>query len=502
MKAAILFCALFIYHGIVAQDKFKCPCDKIGLDVKWAAENKVNCYFMSVPRDGSAASGKHNLAVAVAEAKSNASAREPLLYLHGGPGIATLGNLPKYLKSKTWDRMREDRPLVFFDYRGTGESEPLLCPGLDKTLAEASTKMSPAEVNTLKLELLRKCRAAHLAEGIDIASFSSHQSAQDANAVRLNLNIPTWSVYGVSHGTTVALNLLRDHAKSVNAMILDSPFPPNAPWLDFVRPFAVSFENLEQKILEDPNAAARFPTIRKSFANAYDSLNKEPLQIAVDNKGNTRPFTGNDFAWSIWNALLKPIALPVVPLAITEFEKRNASIVMPWMMSFSDPNGFGKFSEYQSKAILCFEGGPRSADDTKDALARKYPEFAAFNMDFEDELCAAWQPKGAPASAFLPVSSDVPVLVISGEYDPVCPPVFGELTAKTLSRSTFVTVPAASHAAIHADDCMRDLAIGFLAQPGAAVDTQCVANRPKVSFVTQDLASALEKVKKESAAKK
>ncbi len=487
------FFAAFIFLSVAAfAQNHQCPCEQIGLEAKWAAENAVKCYLMPVPRDSNPAPGKYYLAVAVAESQGK---HEPLLYLHGGPGIATLGNLPKYLKSETWQRIRDQRPLIFFDYRGTGASQPELCPGLEKELAEVSVKMPASELHAYKLEKLRKCRAAHLAEGIDVAAFSSNQSALDAEAIRNLLNIPLWNVYGVSHGSTVALNLLRNHPQSIRAMILDSPFPPNAPWLDFVRPFAKSFENLEHKIAADPTARARFPNIRETFASAVESLNTQPLQIAIDASGNTRPFTGNDFAWSIWYAMLKPVALPVVPLAISEFEKRNAAIVMDWMTAFSDPEGFGKFSDLQSKAILCYEGSPKTADDTKESLAKKYPEFAAFNIDFEDDLCAVWQPKRAPAKAFEPVVSDVPVLILSGEYDPVCPPIFGELASRTLPRSTFLSIPAESHAAIHADDCLRGIAMDFLLNPEVKVNTQCVARRPKILFATEDLKSELEKIK-------
>jgi hypothetical protein len=55
-------------------------------------------------------------------------------YLHGGPGIATLSNFPRYLKSKTFSKLRQNHALVFFDYRGTGFSEPVLCKTLDSTL--------------------------------------------------------------------------------------------------------------------------------------------------------------------------------------------------------------------------------------------------------------------------------------------------------------------------------------------------------------------------------
>ena len=85
----------------------------------WADSNKVSCYLIPVQRDvANKSAGTFNLAVVMAPALGKTN-ETPLLYLHGGPGIATLENVPKYLKSKTWDLIRKDRPIVFFDYRGT-----------------------------------------------------------------------------------------------------------------------------------------------------------------------------------------------------------------------------------------------------------------------------------------------------------------------------------------------------------------------------------------------
>jgi pimeloyl-ACP methyl ester carboxylesterase len=64
----------------------------------------------------------------------NVDPKEPLLYLHGGPGIATLSNFPRYLKSKTYSQLRQDHAVIFFDYRGTGFSEPTLCKTISDTL--------------------------------------------------------------------------------------------------------------------------------------------------------------------------------------------------------------------------------------------------------------------------------------------------------------------------------------------------------------------------------
>lgn len=475
----------------------RCPCSQIGIDASWADSNKVSCYLVPVYRDvTNKSAGKFKLAVAVAASLRNTK-EAPLLYLHGGPGIATLENLPKYLKSDTWNSIRQERSIVFFDYRGTGSSEPVLCPDVADSLSSAAGRnLSPEAMQSYRIKLFGQCRERHLSDGVDIASFNSFQMAEDAEHIRKSLQIDKWNVYGVSYGTTVALNLLRSYDKHIRSMILDSPFPPNAPWLDFVRPFAASFKVLEEKIGNDAVASQHFSATRTDFVKAVERLNKVPFKIVINDSGATYPFTGNDFAWSIWSALLKPAAIPFVPLTIKEVANGNDSVISKWAMAFSNPDAFGKFSEYQSKAVLCYEGTPRTQADTKASLQAQYPEFASFNMDFEDELCRAWQPTRASGKVFEPVTSKVPVLIFSGEYDPVCPPLFGEITAKTLSASTFINVPAASHAAIHADACTRQLAERFLSAPAKKPDVECIKGRKQISFITDSLAKALSGLKR------
>ena len=435
--------------------------------------------------------GKFYLAVLVAPS-INKTNESPLLYLHGGPGYATLGNVPRYLKSKTWELIRENRSLVFFDYRGTGFSEPKICPYINDSLARFSrNNISPVARQSYKIALYKKCRLQLLAEGIDVSAFNSFQLAEDAETIRKSLEIEKWNVYGVSFGTTVGLNLLRSHGKHIRSMILDSPFPPNAPWLDFVRPFDTTFKVLEANIAADPIAFSNFPSIRTDFVKAVTRLNTNPVKIKNKYFSGTYDFNGNDFAWSVWNAMLKPAAIPLVPLTIHEVGNGNDSVLSKWVVAFNSPSSFGVFSELQSKAILCYEGKPKTQADTKASLLAKYPEFSSFNIDFEGDVCEAWQPKSAGKQAFEPVVSKVPVLILSGEYDPVCPPLFGELTARTLSKSTFIIVPSASHAAIHVDDCIRNIAATFLSEPRKKLEVNCATNRPQIKFVTDSLTERL-----------
>jgi pimeloyl-ACP methyl ester carboxylesterase len=496
----LLLFFLFIKDNCLAQkNNFQCPCSKIGIDERWADSNKVQCFLIPVDKAYKQTSGgKYYLAAATAVSQ-NKSKELPLLYLHGGPGISTLGNLPSYLKSPTWKLMREKHDLVFFDYRGTGFSEPGLCTYLPDSLS-AFARTNPAQnaIKEKEVSLYQRCKDSLLKQGIHLETFSSFQLAADVDAIRQALKIDKWNVYSVSYGTTVALNVIRSFPSGLTSVILDSPFPPNAPWVDFVRPFDTCFKVLEKRLTQDASTAEQFATLRSDFAAAVKRLNEKPVRLLPPEKNDsayTYNYTGDDFAWSIWSAMLKPKAIPFVPLAIREVANGNDSVLQLWSTAFSSPDAHGKFSATQSNAILCFEGKPQNPEDSQDSLLKKYPELSSFNAGFNVPVCNVWRPDIPPKEIFDPVVSNVPVLILAGEYDPVCPPFFGELTAKTLSRSKFLLIPSASHAAIHADDCTRNIAYDFLSFPGKELPVQCIALRPKMVFLEKNLYSALKNYK-------
>jgi pimeloyl-ACP methyl ester carboxylesterase len=497
MKSILTFFFLsFIFPAFTfcQQNDYQCLCSKIGLKDTWADMAKVSCYLIPVDRDISKpSSSKFYLAAVVVSALTEKKV-PPLLYLHGGPGIATLENVPKYLQSKTWKTLRENQSLVFFDYRGTGYSEPALCPQLkDSLLSFSKTNPSPKQKKTYEASIYKKCKEQHLNEGIDITSFSAKQLAADADLIRKSLKITYWNVYGVSFGTTVALNMIRNHSKHIKAVILDSPFPTNAPWLDFVRPFDTCFQILVKNIDSYPLTASIFPTLRSDYVKAVQRLNNEPAKIK--NGFFSFDLSGDDFAWGIWNAMLSPKSIPFVPIAIKEIANGNDSILPKWITAFYQPNSFGTRSQTQSNAIMCFEGRPRDEAGKEASLRLNYPDFDSFISAFDEEVCNEWRPDIAGAEVFAPVVSDVPVLILSGEYDPVCPPLFGDITAATLSKAIHIVVPAASHAAIHADDCIRDIAINFLMNPNKKPNEKCVGERKKINFITADIMQALNNLK-------
>jgi pimeloyl-ACP methyl ester carboxylesterase len=340
-----------------------------------------------------------------------------------------------------------------------------------------------------------QCKTDLAKQNILLSDFSSLQSAADAEDIRKQLGIKKWNIYSVSHGTTVALNMMRKFSGNIQSVILDSPFPPNAPWSDFVHPFDISFKVLEENIKRDSINAKLFPSIRNDFIKVSKQLRNSPLLIPLaSNTGASKNylFDDGDFAWSVWTAMLSPRTIPLVPLALKEMAEGKDSILMLWAKRFNDPNAFGEFALAQSKAILLYESKPGSEEEKEQFIIQNFPDFAALIVPGRDSvLTELFRPDSPSMEYFDPVSSNIPTLILSGEYDPVCPPIFAKVTAKTLGQSQSIVVPAASHAAMNADDCTRNIVRRFYNDPLKKLETNCVDQREKIKFVISDLISLL-----------
>ncbi len=83
--------------------------------------------------------------------------------------------------------------------------------------------------------------------------------------------------------------------------------------------------------------------------------------------------------------------------------------------------------------------------------------------------------EAVPAALKEPVSSDVPVLLLSGEADPVTPPANGEQAAKTLTNSLHLVVPEMGHGQFYRG-CMPRVITSFIQQGSLEnLDTTCVS---------------------------
>ena len=73
--------------------------------------------------------------------------------------------------------------------------------------------------------------------------------------------------------------------------------------------------------------------------------------------------------------------------------------------------------------------------------------------------------------------------MLSGEYDPVTPPAWGQLVADTLENAYYVEFPGLGHFVFSERQCARDIVADFLKDPGTEPDSHCV-NFIRSDFIT------------------
>src|SRR5206468_5507096 len=90
--------------------------------------------------------------------------------------------------------------------------------------------------------------------------------------------------------------------------------------------------------------------------------------------------------------------------------------------------------------------------------------FGNYRVFQQTRACRVW-PRGEIPSDFLePVRSNAPVLIFSGNMDPVTPPKYGEQVARYLPTCRHVVIPQAGHGVDGLTDpgCIDRIAIEFL----------------------------------------
>lgn len=175
-----------------------------------AAPANHRCGELTVPVDHARPDGR-TLRLTVTAA-GNLAAERTLLFLTGGPGQPGVRFAPAILESLA--RVTPSYRVVLLDQRGTGATS-LRCPRLQDQLGFSDLEVPTAEAVT-------ECAAAL---GPDRAHYATTDTVADLEDLRRALQVPRWSIDGVSYGTYVAQRYAGAHPSAVDRLVLDSPVP-------------------------------------------------------------------------------------------------------------------------------------------------------------------------------------------------------------------------------------------------------------------------------------
>lgn len=264
------------------------------------------CGYLYVPEDrGDPTSPSIRLAVAVIFSTDPNPPPDPIIFLEGGPGGGAISGLESWLTTP----FVQKRDFILLDQRGTGYSLPSLnCPEVEQS-----------EEGNFDAE--QTCHDRLIADGINIAAYTSAESAADVSDLRLALGYNQWNVYGISYGTRLALTVLRDYPEGVRSVILDSVYPPHVNAYEQQAPNGmIAFKRLFDDCAADSVCSSAYPDLESVFYRTVEYLNAEAGSYSADDPETGEwveyEIIGDDLVDALFEALYLTDVIPYLPLAI------------------------------------------------------------------------------------------------------------------------------------------------------------------------------------------
>jgi len=462
------------------------------------AGQTVECGYLTVPEDRSHPEGPTiRLHVAIFRTDSDNPAPDPVVYLAGGPGEQALETMP-LLFNLRFAPFLANRDFIVFDQRGTGYSEPALdCPEFtDLAYETLDQDLSPEESVALGIEAICSCHDRMVSEGVNLAAYNSAESAADLNDLRLALGYEEWNLFGISYGTRLALTAMRDYPEGIRSVVLDSAYPLQVSLYaempaNFDRALNVFFHGCAT----DPACSEAYPELEIVFYQLVDQLNDSPITLSA-----TQPLSGETYdvlmngdglIGFLFQSLYSTELIPLLPKILFDVRDANYDILAVVMGSFLANIEF--VSMGMQFSVQCGEEVHFSTPGEFAAAAEAYPEIRnLFNSSPHlgepvFTICEIWGAKEADAIENEPVASDIPTLVLAGEYDPVTPPSWGELVVEGLSSSFYLEFPGVAHgASVSGEECPLSIALEFLDDPTTEPDGSCLAEMSSPAFVVPE----------------
>ncbi|MGH7981908.1 MAG: alpha/beta hydrolase [Candidatus Udaeobacter sp.] len=419
-----------------------------------------------------------DLNIVVLPALEQKNKREPLFDLAGGPGASSADGAGFYAGPGKEYRRRHD--VVCVDQRGTGKANRLSI-SRDKTPSYYLSEMYP-------VDYVRKMRQA-LEQRADLTKYTTSIAMDDLDDVRAWLGYDRINLFGLSYGTRAALVYMRQHPDHVRSAILAAVAPTDLKMpLHHAESAARAMDLLLGECERDAKCHGAFPEIRDNWKNVLEQLEKQPARVEYSPPSKAAPATveiqRGVFAEKIRTWMYDRNKAARIPLIVHHAANGDFAPFLKQAIAPSIPD-FVADGMYLS--VTCAEDVPFINQDEAAALNANNP-FGNYRVFQQTRACGMWPRSKIPANFLEPVSSDAPVLIFSGNLDPITPPKYGEEVARHLPNSRHVIIPEAGHGVDGLKDpgCVDRIAVEFLDKGDAkSLDVGCVERMSPPPFVTE-----------------
>jgi pimeloyl-ACP methyl ester carboxylesterase len=301
------------------------------------------------------------------------------------------------------------------------------------------------------------------------------------------------------------MTYMRLYPVSIRCAIIDSGASlQQLPNIDFQRGEYEELERIFSGCAANAACNSAYPGIRDSFFELASELQDHPVNITI------RDFAGGPITVHVDAAgFYFDVFGMIFPGDAFSPDAINPGLAQLWRATHGELRQVyqewynfvpffvddvyaprGKTESYWCHDLIAFE----TRDDFRQA-ARDIPGLAPHFLDPNIGLpigpagCEIWGVGRAGEAQHQPLVSDIPTLVLAGEYDTGTPPFIVRQIPGTLSNSFYFEFPAGAHlqlASYNLDSvCARDIATQFLDDPAATPDSSCIASLPPFDFTPE-----------------
>jgi pimeloyl-ACP methyl ester carboxylesterase len=442
-----------------------------------SARGQAECGTLTVWENREAKSGRTlDLFFLILPPTDPDPAPDPIYILTGGPGSAATRSADNWAQSNE----RKRRPILFMDQRGTGRSNVLNCWQPDD--APIDVYLGPLFV----ADHVATCRE-ELKNKADLTQYTSPYSLADVEDLRAALGHEKINLIGSSYGTRAALVYLRQYESRVRSIVLQASMAMSQIMPDGM---AVDAEAAVRGVLADclasADCAAKYPNVEQDYRTAVERA-RRPVPVTITDPRGGDPVETTLQPQGFGEALRAMMYGPA--------PARDIPRLLHVAATEGDYSGFAQFAANRSYglarglatgmylSITCAEDIP---------FANEYREYemgqATFLADARArshfDACRRWATGSVPDDFHASVESDVPVLVLNGQHDPVTPPKWGAETANHLPNSFHIVVPHGGHGwgGLKNANCVSRIQESFINRPQRRPDTQCLATIARQPF--------------------
>ena len=420
-------------------------------DVEILNKEEINWGYVLVPENWDNPNSKIiKIAVAILKNKSKKDDADAVVFIQGGPGASGVQSIGTWLNHP----LRKQNDIVLMDARGTGFSEPRLCPNLgEKFLKILAKNQSVEEDEQQKIAETLICRQELLNKGINISTYNSLSVAKDLNAIKSQLKYSDWHVYGVSYGTYMAQVYASLYPEEIKTLILDSPVEDLSTYYkENTSNYMSSLQKVFEKCNKDPECNSQYPDLENVYYKNISNLEKNPITVSVEKDLiDTEEFTYNaeDYKVAIQQALYNKNLIEVIPLLIYQFHNENTDALGNLVPAFSSLLEMD-YGVYYS--VSCNETLPNNVLSKYNSDASQFKDLKGgvsfYKSDFM--VCDEWNKDRKDSLTTLPNTSNLssalfPVMVLSGKFDPITPFRNGEKIANKFKNGYLISAPNSGH---------------------------------------------------------